>query len=383
MRMTGTQFTQRIWRQVVLASSAALYLVLILTITTFASDVSISDQAGVLNQSQVRKAASALGYPVSIYTVNGFSGSTQQFDQRAANILGNHKNMIVIAIDTNRRYLVVRSGPDVPLTNTDATNARQAFASSFNGGDYTAATVSCLNSLKSSLATQKATNGGSNNNTSWLRVGSCLLGLLVIGGLLFFVWSRKRRSGFAEGGGFGSPFNRQRSMNPEYNPQYQGNPPPYQGNVPPYQGNPPSYQGNPPPYQGNPPPYQGNTPPYYGSGYPPQQRGINPLAAGGLGAAAGGLLGYELGKNRARQDEGNHETGSESGGNFGGDNTASSSGGFFGGGEDTGTSSGSSFGGGDTGSGSGGSFGGDDAGSDSGGFFGGSEDSGSGSGGNF
>jgi hypothetical protein len=302
--------------------------------------------------------------------MNGFSGSTQQFNQSAANVVANHPDTVVIAIDTNRRYLYITAGRDVPLTNSNATDARQAFAASFNGGNYTAATVSSLNSLQSSLNAQSASSGGngpSSNKVAGLSVGTCLIGLLIIGGLLFLVMRRKRATGPAGGGGFASLFNRQRVVNSNYNQPYQS-----------------SYPVNDGPYG-----------PSYGPGYPPQQppqqQGINPLAAGGLGAAAGGLLGYELGKNqgdRERQgenysnsgDPNNNEVGAGSGGffgtsgnneNFGNNDAGGGSGGFFGGNEDQESGSGGFFGGNE------------DPGSGSGGFFGGNEDQGSGSGGNF
>ena len=342
MRMTGTQFTRNLWRRMALASSAALYLVLILTVTAFASNVIISDQAGVLNQSQVRKAASSLRYPVAVYTVNGFSGSTQQFNQRATNTLNNHPNMIVIAIDTSRRYLYVTRGRDVPLTSTDTADARQAFASGFNGGDYTGATVSSLNSLQNSLAAQTTTSGGNNNNGNGLGVGGCLVGLLILGGLLFFVMRRRRTAGLAAGAGLGSGigglFNRQRATNTNYGQPYQNS----------YPADGPNYGQ---PSQNTYPP--NNNPGYgpgYGPGYPPQQqgRGVNPLAAGGLGAAAGGLLGYELGKNqggdRDRQGENFNNSGDQSN-----SDVAAGSGGFFGNGGDSGNTNSENFGGGDSG----------------------------------
>ena len=406
MRMTGTQFTRKLWRQVALASSAALYLVLILAVTAFASNVIISDQAGVLNQSQIRKAASSLRYPVAVYTVNGFSGSTQQFNQRATNTLNNHPNMIVIAIDTSKRYLFVTRGRDVPLTSTDTADARQAFASGFNGGDYTGATVSSLNSLQNSLAAQTTTSGGNTNNGNGFGVGGCLVGLLILGGLIFLVMRRKRAAGLAGGAGLGSGigglFNRQRATNTNYGQPYQSNYPPDGPNYSqPHQSNyPPDGSSYGQPQNAYPPNNNPGYGPGYGPGYPPQQqgKGVNPLAAGGLGAAAGGLLGYELGKNQGGERDRQGENFGNSGDQSNSD-VAAGSGGFFGNSEDSGNTNNDSLGGGDSGGGSGGFFGGnEDSGSGSGGFFGGSggdsdsgsggffggnEDSGSGSGGNF
>ena len=399
MKRIGTQSPRRLWLPIISASIVSFCLVLGLATTTFASTVTISDQAGVLNQSAVRNAASKLGYPVAIYTVKGFNGSTQQFNQQASSALNGHNDMVVMAIDTTRNYLYITNGRGVPLTGTDNTNARQAFASNFRGGDYTGATIGSLNSLKGSIAAGSAAAANTGKASSGLNFnfGTCLLGLVILGGLLFLVTRRNRMLGNRGGmGGMGGMFNRSGNTPVTDNPPYRGNPP-YQGNMP-YQGTPPT--------------------PGYGSGYPPQPAtgggGVNPIVAGGLGAAAGGLLGYEMGKNRGDQDrqpneglastsdQGTGNSGSGSGGFFGGSDTdrpgnaGSGSGGFFGGDNsdpgsggfftsndpDANPGSGGFFGGDNSDQGSGGFFGGDNSDPGSGGFFGG-DDSDRGSGGFF
>src|SRR5262249_51488637 len=142
---------QKLWKRGVVASIAGLALVFLFTVTTaFAGSVNISDQAGVLNQSQIRNAASSLQYPLSIYTVNNFYGSTASFDQRAATHATS--NLIVISISTNLQHVSILYGPSVPLSNYDTTNAVRAFISSYqSSGNYTSATVSSIYSLQSSL----------------------------------------------------------------------------------------------------------------------------------------------------------------------------------------------------------------------------------------
>lgn len=312
---------------------------MLLALPAFANTVNISDQAGVLDQNQVRNAAASLRYPLTIYTVNNFSGSTSSFDQRAASHVTS-SNLIVISISTNLHHMAVVYGKSVPLGNGGADSAKNAFVRTYqsNPGDYTAATVSSIQSLESTLGSSSFGNSGEGNPASNGRtsafplIGGCLIGLLILGGLFFLIVlvARRRGRGFVN------------------------NPPQY---VDPNYG------------QGYSPNYGQGYSPGYGQGYP-QRSGMNPWAAGGLGAAAGGLLGYELGKEAGEREERRHEDYYNGGGNnFGGGSSGDfggSSGDFgsnFGGGSsgDFGGSSGGDFGGGssgDFGGGSGGDFGG-------------------------
>src|SRR5450755_1525389 len=322
-----------------LATISAFCLLLVMTTAAFANTVNVYDRAGVLEQSRVNSAASALSYPVDIYTINNFSGSTASFDQMAKGNI-NSSNKIVIAIDTVHRHLAIVGGSSVSLTNNQYADARNAFADSFrNDKNYTSATVATLQSLQGASSggalSVPGVNGG---GFSWAS-GLCCIGLIVVAAVLLFGVLRRRRRG-----GGGSLFGRR----PNYN-------------------------------QSNQPYNQGGYPPNYGPNYPGgynQNQGMNPWAAGGLGAAAGGLVGYELGKQAGEGDErgdqgnfGNDQGGFGGGasGDFGGgNNNGGDQGGFgggasgdFGGGDNSGGGGGGDFGGGgggDFGGGGGGSF---------------------------
>lgn len=294
--------------RVLLLGVATSCLLLITTVTAWASVGKIADAAGVLNQSQVRSAGASIRYSVDIYTTANFSGTSSQFLQRAHSRLTS-SNQIVMAISTNPRYMTVVAGSNVPLSNTEANSVISSFRSGYqsNNGSFTSATISALQTLQSAVSTSPAgsTNSGNGLNGVW-----CLVGLVVLGAIAFFAIRRRRSGG--------------------YQPQYNQ-------------------------------PYQENYPPNYGPGYPPQQGGINPLVAGGLGAAAGGLLGYELGKERGeRETRDDQDYGGDQG--FAGDPDQYGGGsvGDFGGGNDGGDFGGGGVGdfggGGDSGGGSSGGF---------------------------
>ena len=301
-----------------IATLAAISLVLITTLVTLADTVNISDKAGVLNTSQVESEAAKLPYPVNIYTMNNFTGSQSAFNQEAARTLNNANNprLIVIAIDTRNKFLTIVGGKDVSTSNSVYNDAVNAFKSNYNGGDYTGATIAALHSLQSSLGGSTG-SGVSNTGAGFSLLPLCLVGLLVLGlivfaGMLLMRSARRRIPSYPIGNQYQQPYN------------------------------------------------QGYPPNYYGPGYPQQGPGMNPWAAGGLGAAAGGLIGYELGKHEGEEqaNAGSGDFGGGAGGTFGGDG-----GGDFGGGAggDFGGGGGGDFGGGaggDFGGGGGGDFGG-------------------------
>ena len=319
------------WHAGLMAMIVALGLLLSATASACASSVYISDAAGVLNTSRVQSEASTLGYPLSIYTLNNFNGTTSDFDQRTRSHI-TQPNMLVIAIDTVHKHVTIDGGSQVPLSNSQYSDAINAFRSNYNGGDYTGATIAAIGSLSTSLRAAPAGSGSNGGNVpapasgggAWLGT-FLLIGLLVIVGLAVFAFIRRRR------GLFNQPYN------PPYNEPYN------QYNQPPY---------NQPYNQYNQPPYNQGYPPNYGPGARP---GVNPWVAGGLGAAAGGLLGYELGRQQG-EEEGERQDMGNNGGNF--DN--SGSGGDFGGGASGDFGGG---GGGDFGGGGGGDFGGGSSGS--------------------
>jgi len=262
--------------------------------------VHVYDNAHVLNTNRVQSEASSLPYSVDIYTVNTFTGSKAAFDQETRAKLGNNPDLIVIAIDTVHHHMAIVRGANVPLSSSQIQSAISAFASNYGNGDYTAATIACIDSIRNSLGTSSGSAGG---------IFSGILGVLCIGGLVILgiiivgaVLLRRSFGGFRRSTPMGMPY--QQPYNQPYPPNYY----------------PPNYN---------------------------QGSGVNPWVAGGLGAAAGGFLGYELGKEAGEReggDQGQGDGGSAGGsGDFGGGNN----GGDFGGG-----------GGGDFGGGGGGDFGG-------------------------
>jgi hypothetical protein len=309
-----------------LALIVTISLLFVTTTSILAATVNISDQARVLDQNKVRSAAQNLPYPVNIYTVNSFTGTTSDFDQQARTHITS-PNLIVIAIDTVHHHLTIVGGSKVPLSDSQYSDAINAFRSNYSSGGYTGATIAAIDSLKSSGSGNGSSNGSgfALSGPGWL----CCIGLLVLAAIAVSGGIIGRRRGFFGRGPMGGP------MNAPFQQPYN-------------QGYPPNNYG------------QGYPPGYYGPGYP-QGQGMNPWAAGGLGAAAGGLLGYELGREQGEEEA--REQGQNDGGDW------NNSGSDFGGGASGDFGGGN---GGDFGGGSGGDFGG-----------GGGGDSGGGGSGNF
>jgi uncharacterized membrane protein YgcG len=316
-----TKSPKRILLLGLVATLAAISLLLVTTFGVLADTVNISDKANVLNTSQVQSAAANLPYPVNIYTMNNFTGTESAFNQEAVRTLtkANNPRLIIIAIDTHNKFLAIVGGKDVSTSNSVYNDAVNAFKSNFNDGDYTGATIAALQSLQSSLGGSTGSGNGtgiSNTAAGFSLLPLCLVGLLVIGlivvaGMLIMRSTRRRMPPYPMGNQYQQPYN---------------------------QGYPPNYN-------------QGYPPNYYGPGYNQQGPGMNPWAAGGIGAAAGGLIGYELGKHEGQEqgNVGSGDFGGGAGGTFGGNG-----GGDFGGGAggDFGGAGGGDFGGG------GGDFGG-------------------------
>ncbi|HEY0755002.1 MAG TPA: resistance to Congo red protein [Ktedonobacteraceae bacterium] len=349
MKKEALLLNQRSPRRSFLGLLAAL---LMLTISACGSKQStqIYDNARVLKSSQVQSAASNLTHPLAIYTTNTFQGTNADFQRAAVQKLNGNSDMIVMAIDTNSRYIYITRGADVPLSSVGINQAVSSFSRSFNNGDYTNASIAAVNSMQSSLGVNSQNRAGA---TFSPLIPCLVLPLLLLLGVALFGISRRNRLRPMTG--------RETQWQPSRDSQR---------NEGPYYG----------PDQG---PNQGYGP--YNQGYNAnQRRGLNPWAAGGLGAAAGGIAGYELGKrsgehvnnggdvngggglfgNRSQSNTRNdfgENSGAGGGGNFDGGFGAGS---FFGGGGSSGRGSddvggGGSFGGGgDDASGGGGSFGG-------------------------
>src|SRR5712691_8378191 len=187
-------------RKGLLAMAIAFCLLLVTTVGALAGTVTISDPAGVLNQSQVVSEGSNLPDPLNIYTTKTFNGTTSDFDQTTRSKITN-ANLIVIAIDTTKHHLAIVGGTNVPLSNSQYNDAVQAFKNNFNGGDYTGATIAAIRSLRSSLNSSSSgnnqgggvpTSSGSGGLFGGLLGTLCCIGLiiLVIGGILFAVSRR-------------------------------------------------------------------------------------------------------------------------------------------------------------------------------------------------
>jgi serine/threonine protein kinase len=118
---------------------------------TTVNTVHIYDRAGVLQADEVQSEAAKLPYPIDIYTVNDFSGTTTDFNQHTRSQVTSLR-LMVIAIDTVHRHVYVTGGPDVPLRSEQYQSAATSFVSNFQSGGYTGATIAAIRSLQNSLA---------------------------------------------------------------------------------------------------------------------------------------------------------------------------------------------------------------------------------------
>lgn len=253
--------------------------------TVHAASVQIKDDAGVLDVDQVHNTASKLSHPVSISAVRTFNGPKSDFVRSTEQALTD-QNAIAIGISVEQRYLAIVAGKQVNLNAEQIAQARQEFAQAYGSnaganGNYTAATLTALNSLRTSLGSGdvdgipkplQSLGGMLSNPLIWLL----LLAALIIAS--FFVFRRFFERRNTMNSPMGIPWQERDGPKDEY-----GRIDPNPGYGQPGYGRSSYYDPN---------RYGG---PMYGPDYPPQ-RGMNPWAAGGLGAVGGGLLGYGLGR---------------------------------------------------------------------------------------
>ena len=253
--------------------------------TVQAASVQIKDDARVLDVDQVHSTASKLSHPVSISTTPTFNGPKSDFVRSTEQALTD-QNAIAIGISVEQRYLVIVAGKQVSLNAEQIAQARQAFAQAYGSnaganGNYTAATLTALQSLQSSLGSGEvdgiprplqSLGGVLSNPLIWLL----LLAALIVAS--FFVFRRF--------------FGQQNTMNSPMGMSWQerADPKDEYGRIDPNPGYGQPGYGRSSYYDPN--RYGG---PMYGPDYQPQ-RGMSPWAAGGLGAVGGGLLGYGLGR---------------------------------------------------------------------------------------
>src|ERR1700753_698991 len=105
MKKTSSGRFGWILRQGCMAVFISLFMVVFASTTVFANAVNIYDSANVLNQSSVKRAASALSKPVDIYSVPS-SMSNATFDQTAKNNARKNANLIVLAFNANHFSIV-------------------------------------------------------------------------------------------------------------------------------------------------------------------------------------------------------------------------------------------------------------------------------------
>ena len=237
------------------------FLFFAVTYNVFANTVTITDNAGVFNSSdisQIQNEAQNILYPVRIMTTVKFNGSKTNFIQQASQFVQSD-NQIVIAIDVRHHYLTIGGGSQVDFPTNSVTDAKAAFSNRYNNGDYAGATVAALQSLSISMGNHNAepnAQGTSGVNNQGFPIGLlCLVGFFVLAiivlGLVFFAKRKRNTSERFEG-----------PSTPYYTPSQ------------------PSYS------EDDGPIYRHEV-----NNYPTYRQGINPLVAGGLGAAGGGLVG--------------------------------------------------------------------------------------------
>ena len=134
-------------------------LFLLTTLNVQANTVTIKDQAGVLNPGRVQAEAAKLPVPILIYTTKTFNGDQDALYQYTREQLPN-QNSIAIGIDTVHRHLSIESGTNVQLSDSQASDALNAFQNNYNGGDYTGATLAAIDSLQNSLSGGRSSGGG-------------------------------------------------------------------------------------------------------------------------------------------------------------------------------------------------------------------------------
>src|SRR2546429_3620188 len=185
MTTIDSQTVMRGLRKSILAVGIALCLLFATTLMALANTVYIGDAAHVLDKNTVKGAAAKLPDPVSIYPASTSNGTTTQFDQQARSHITN-PNTIVIAIDTTHRHLAIVGGSNVPLSSSQYQDAVTAFKNNFKGGDYTAATVATLNTLRQNLGAAPVAPGNGNNSSSNSNNGGGFFSFFVFP--LFFIW---------------------------------------------------------------------------------------------------------------------------------------------------------------------------------------------------
>jgi uncharacterized membrane protein YgcG len=171
--------------------------------------VVITDDSHVLSQADVaslRSDASDIGpvtagpEPVWIYTTTGLGGDKTAFDEHYKALLTSAPaNVVIMAVDTKSRHMIITSGQDSGLSNTGADQARADFTNSFQGGSgYGRALSSALLRIRVSVvagpsATYPAT-GDSTSDTSGVGTTFFIIFGLILLAVVCVVAKLKGRS---------------------------------------------------------------------------------------------------------------------------------------------------------------------------------------------
>ncbi len=170
----------------------------------FADSVTIDDQAKVLDASQVQTEATKLPYAMLVYTTKTFDGDQNALDQTTRDRLPG-QDAVGIGLDVTRRHLSIQSGANVPLSDSQASDAVDAFRAHFNNGDYTGATIAAIDSLLNTFGADENTGsnsgvGTTDNGTTFPDNGvtnpqidtsdtdnsGIVIGAIVVIGIVFF-----------------------------------------------------------------------------------------------------------------------------------------------------------------------------------------------------
>lgn len=275
----------RRWRWLA-APVAAVAAVLLATTPALAGTAQIQDDANVLNATTVQNEAATLPVGVYVWTTTQDAASKSTFDTDVRTKVGT-TFPVVIGINTQAHHTSVQIGRHAGLSQSAALSAARsandAFDSAMRGKpDYTAATVSALDSLRGSLGSARHGGGAASPSSS----GSSGAGIFVLIVLAIIVLA--------------VVFGALRLLRGRSGPRPMMVPGPPMGGGYPGPGYGPGYG------------------PQYGPGY--GRSGMSPGAAGAMGAVGGGLLGYELGKMEGEREGDRYDDRGYDGGGQGYDN---------------------------------------------------------------
>jgi hypothetical protein len=236
--------------------------------------VHIQDDAKILSapdQQQITAAAQSAPFSVVVWT-SSTSPDKDSFYNAVRGMVGD--DQVVVGVDPVHKWSHISAKANTGLTANQVTQASTTANTQFGNGQWAAGITEAINNLAAAApagggaaapvgqpAPAPAPGGG-------LSLGACLIPLLLIGVVVFFLGRRL----------FSGARRTVQPMQPTY--------PPNQG---PYNQGPYNPQGG-----------------YQQGGSYNQQPGSGiggNIASGGLGALAGGVIGYEIGRNTGQNQQ--------------------------------------------------------------------------------